>query len=120
MTELGQLHEEVARLRDENEVLRGLIGTEWFPPQKFRLSRIESKLLGYLMKSKIARKEQILVALYDGREEYLDRDVNIASVYICKLRKKLKPFNINIETYWGVGFYIDNFGKQLILNMGDA
>lgn len=41
-------------------------------------------------------------------------EIKIIDVFICKLRKKLKPFGIEIATIWGVGYQMTADSKALI------
>ncbi len=40
-------------------------------------------------------------------------------VYVCRMRKKLKPFGIVIHTQMGVGFFLDPETRRR-LKAGDA
>lgn len=55
---------------------------------------------------------------------YYDRlnppDIKIVDVFVCKMRKKLRPYGITIDTVWGRGYLLtaesvlilDNWGKE--------
>jgi hypothetical protein len=44
-----------------------------------------------------------MVGLYGDRPN-LDPEIKIVDVYVCKARKKLKGFGVEIETVWGRGY----------------
>ena len=44
-------------------------------------------------------------------------DPKMVDVVICKLRKKLRPLGINIQTLWGHGYYIDSDGRDIVENI---
>ncbi|YBV98388.1 helix-turn-helix domain-containing protein [Phyllobacteriaceae bacterium JZ32] len=46
--------------------------------------------------------EQLMAALYWADDE--EPLIKIIDVFICKLRKKLRPLDIKIETIWGRGY----------------
>ena len=46
-----------------------------------------------------------------------DRDSKIADVFVCKLRKKLEPLSIEIETLWGDGYRINPKTKRFIARL---
>jgi DNA-binding response OmpR family regulator len=51
---------------------------------------------------RIRTKEQLLSDLYRiGDEEPL---IKIIDVFVCKLRRKLQPLGVEIETAWGRGY----------------
>jgi two-component system cell cycle response regulator CtrA len=75
---------------------------------EFPLSPIEADVLALLYKRAFASREQIATRMKNGCERG-DKDID---VYICRLRKKLSPHNIKIETRWGEGFYITREMKE--------
>jgi two-component system, cell cycle response regulator CtrA len=40
-------------------------------------------------------------------------DVKIIDVWICKMRRKLQPFGIEIKTCWGVGYEMPESSKAI-------
>ncbi len=72
-------------------------------PIEWRLTGSEARIFGTLMSRDLASKETLMTALYYGRLDD-DPDIKIVDLFICKLRKKLKPFGIPIETVWGNGY----------------
>jgi len=51
---------------------------------------------------RILSKEALLAALYQLRNE--EPEIKIIDVFVCKLRKKLRPLGVNIDTVWGRGY----------------
>lgn len=51
----------------------------------------------------MASKQSIMMAMYCDRIDE-DPEIKIVDVFICKLRKKLKPFGVSIGTIWGQGY----------------
>ena len=51
---------------------------------------------------RVLTKEALLVAVYQLQHE--EPEIKIIDVWICKLRKKLKPLGVNIDTVWGRGY----------------
>lgn len=51
---------------------------------------------------RIRSKEQLLVDLY--WDEHEEPEIKIIDVWICKLRKKLRPLGVKIDTVWGRGY----------------
>ncbi|WP_315920392.1 winged helix-turn-helix domain-containing protein [Mesorhizobium sp. SP-1A] len=52
---------------------------------------------------RIRSREQLLADLYQLRCDE-EPEIKIIDVWVCKLRKKLKPLGINIDTVWGRGY----------------
>lgn len=102
-------------LERENEMLRAriaqleeaLFATDSFvAPAAWGLSRLEAQVFGVLLARPLARKDTIMQALYAGRAGDPPED-NICDLWICKLRRKLRPFGIEIKTAWGQGWMLE-------------
>lgn len=52
---------------------------------------------------RVLTKQALLSSLYQLRPDD-PPEIKIVDVWICKLRKKLKPLGINIDTVWGQGY----------------
>lgn len=100
----------VTALETENDVLREkiieleeLIGLRIETPLMLGLTGQEAKLFGILLKRDLVTKAQGMSALYSDRPNG-EAEIKIVDVFVCKMRKKLKPFDIEIETVWGQGY----------------
>lgn len=100
---LEALMAENERLRDELDALKETMGIGFLAPIEFRLTGAETKVFGRLLKGGAVTKDALMACLYRdvGRDEV---EIKIVDVFVCKLRKKLKPFGLTIETIWGVGY----------------
>lgn len=102
------------RLLAENEMLRErvallereLAGGGIVTPLEWRLTTSEEIVFGALVAREIATKEFLMTLLYRGLQQD-EAEIKIADVFICKVRGKLKPFGIRIETRWGRGWSLD-------------
>jgi len=64
---------------------------------------------------RIVPKEAILEHLYQlRRTEEEVPEIKIVDVYVCKLRKKIKPLGIDIGTSWGRGYYMADPNAEAI------
>ncbi len=101
-------------LREENDLLRervkqleSVLAPDVFVfPVKYRLTGSEMVVVRRLMATEIASPQSIILALYGNRADY--PEPGIVNVWICKIRKKLKPFGINIQNVWGQGYRLEN------------
>ena len=85
-------------VRYKGKFIRNLTGSEW---AVFRLLMDAN--------GRTLSKESILQGAYQ-LTAFADKDlpeIKIIDVYICKLRKKIKPLGLNIETSWGRGYYLE-------------
>lgn len=113
---VASLQAEVDRLRDYVEELEGLI----FKPdqvvdlkQAFGLTKMEAKVVTFLMGRSFATRETIYDAIYAGQHGSWP-NVDITKIFICKARRKLRPLGIEIETIWGEGWRISDQMKVRI------
>ncbi|MEO0449078.1 MAG: helix-turn-helix domain-containing protein [Pseudomonadota bacterium] len=104
---------ENAKLRRENEILSyrmenllGRIGTG----QRLGLTSAEYRLTHLMANASpyVVTKEALLEA---RRQDSLSMNdgvkIKIVDVIICKIRKKLKPYGIEIKTIWGCGYQME-------------
>lgn len=89
-----------ARIRE----LETLVGMRFQSPPQFGFTRHESVIFGLLMKAKLVSKPAAITALYLHEQD--EAEEKIVDVFVCRMRKKLKPYNIEIQTQWGQGFFL--------------
>ena len=76
-------------------------------PLMFKLTPQETRVLEVLLRRHSATKEQLLAEMYAHRYGADDLpEIKIVDVFICKLRKKLGPRGIKIETRWASGYVL--------------
>ena len=109
---LEALEAENERLRDELDLLKESLGMDFIAPIEWGLTGSETKVFGRLLKTPVATKDALMATLYrdTGRDE---AEIKIVDVFICKMRKKLAPFDIEIHTVWGVGYQLTPQSKAL-------
>lgn len=110
---LEALRSEVDSLRAHITVLEHALGLTFSAPIEYRLTASEQRMLGALMRRALLTKEAALAALYtDSHRD--PAEPKIVDVFICKMRKKLTPFGIEIATAWGQGYRLTPESKSLI------
>lgn len=105
-------------LENENDILREkvllleeqLIGMAVLPIE-WGLTATEQRLMGALLKRDTCTKEQLLAALMTV-DHHDEPQIKIVDVFISKMRRKLRPFNIEIGTLWGRGYTIERGMRQ--------
>jgi hypothetical protein len=87
----------------------------------FKATPQEAAILATLLKRRECTKEQLHVAIEQGRSGESQKNsptaIKIIDVFICKLRKKLTPHNIKIETVWSQGYMISAENRERAINM---
>jgi two-component system cell cycle response regulator CtrA len=66
------------------------------------------------MQRDVATKDMILTALYNGMDE---PQMKIIDVFVCKMRKKLQSWDIEISTLWGRGYYLTREMKDKVRSL---
>ncbi|MFC3074945.1 helix-turn-helix domain-containing protein [Shinella pollutisoli] len=95
--EIAMLRERVRQLEHALSPSVVAIDMAW------QLTSSEARVFACLATRAKATKEMILQALYSDRPDDAP-EPKIVDVFVCKLRKKLKPFGIEITTVWGQGY----------------
>lgn len=70
------------------------------------LTRKEACVVSTLVRRSPATKQRLYDALYGLAVDADTPEPKIVDVFICKIRKKLTPHGILIDTIWGVGYAI--------------
>lgn len=85
------------------------------PPDEWGLTRQEAQTFCILLNARgsFVSNEALLLALDNGVPR--DRDFSIIKVLICKLRRKLAPFHVEIKLLWGRGYFIPDEIRSRLL-----
>lgn len=97
------------QLARENQSLRSYIMDNMMFPERWGLSRRESKLL-----MAIYRAEGAYCPHEDLRAAAALHNNDIAKVYIAKIRDKVERFGVQIETLHGRGYRLSQAGRAVI------
>lgn len=99
----------INELEAENAQLRDALGSSWESPLEWGLSRMETRFVGVLMRTKVATRERLMGSLWADADEAPGG--KIVDVMASKIRKKLRPHGLNIKNKSGVGFYLAETDK---------
>jgi two-component system cell cycle response regulator CtrA len=102
---IAKLKEENAELLEENYCLRAALAIEIVPPSEWGLTPHEAKVMGCLARHELATFNMLFTAVYLDKLD--PPDMKLIAIYICKIRRKLKPFGVEITNKWGVGYSLD-------------
>ncbi|MCO5082624.1 MAG: winged helix-turn-helix domain-containing protein [Rhizobiaceae bacterium] len=76
------------------------------------LTKQESEIFALLRaaRGKIVTREQLLTGLYPIDAD--EAEIKIIDVFVCKLRAKLKPLDVTVQTVWGRGYrFVPTFSE---------
>jgi two-component system cell cycle response regulator CtrA len=117
---LDAIEEENETLREKIDYLeRTLLGDGIIMPPEFKLTGKEGQVLNALLARDILTKESIMTALYSDQPNAIPEQ-KIVDVFVCKMRPKLEPFGIKIETIWGSGYSLTVESKAELRGLIEA
>ena len=111
---IAVLEEELDIARETIRQLRESGGFLMVAPLCLRLAPSEAAIFGALMKKEGVTKTGLMTALYADPGSDETPDEKIIDVFVCKLRKKVAPFGIAINTYWGNGYGMPPESKAVV------
>lgn len=109
---VATLEAENDHLRDRIRLLEEMVGVSFEVPLAFGFTGKEREVFGCLLKNTLVKREHLMRVVYPP--PYDDVEMKILDVFVCKIRKKLKPFDVSIETQWGEGYFIKPEGKKKV------
>lgn len=83
--------------------------------QLFNLTRAESRALAKLVERGRATRAELHCAISD--DDSPRTSTKLLDVTICRLRQKLKPYEIKIQTIHGVGFQLATEGRDKVRSL---
>lgn len=105
---IEQLKRQMDTLRERNRQLEELLApSTTIIPVEWRLTPSEARVFAHLTTRDKCTKDSIMAAMYSDRID-VEPEIKIVDVFICKLRRKLNPYDVTITTIWGSGYSLEN------------
>ena len=104
MNVIRQLRERIDYLEEENRQLREELAPQVALPRDWRLTGTEEKLFRHLIGRPVLTRASLMVALYADRPAGDVPSAKCLDVFVFKLRQKLAPHGVRIDTVWRTGF----------------
>jgi two-component system cell cycle response regulator CtrA len=118
---------ELQRLRDRVEELEALLGVDRSIVGRirdaFNIEPRHAQIVGMLLSRDFVTRDGLYTVLYGDLPEKDWPNDKILDAQICKLRPRLVPFGIEINTKWGEGWSMTKADKakvRAILHGGDG
>lgn len=109
-------HDENDELRARVAMLEDALGVGWVMPRALGLSPKEERLVAALFRrGRLTREGAWTAMYYDSSGDY--PEPKIVDVLLCRVRKKLKPFGMEILTHHGRGFELPEGTRETLKRM---
>jgi DNA-binding response OmpR family regulator len=94
-----------------------LYAKDYVPPRELRLSMTQTSMLGVLLRhDRVVSCETLFEATRNNRTNVTEPDVKLMQVQMFRLREKIRPFRLVIDTVRGVGFRLNPETRLRLLN----
>lgn len=104
---VGAQSRKITMLEEEKRALIEMIADSKEPPPIRGMTANEAKILSALLRNERVSRSTIMSITKSRAEDY-----KIVDVWICKLRKKIKPLGLEIKNIWGEGYFIPRESKD--------
>lgn len=102
------------KLEEENQVLRDALGMTAVIRPEWGLSSTQQQILGIIAKRpEGVSHERLWTALYGMRDD--PPIAKVINVTISHMRRKLRPYGIQINNNWGVGYWMEEESRLKVL-----
>lgn len=108
------LEAQIERLEEQVAALESALGLDFLTPIEWRLTAQQTRLFGVLMARELMTPAAAMAALMKDRGADGGPEPKIIDVQVCKMRKRLGPIGIQIETRWGQGYFLAPETKQRV------
>jgi hypothetical protein len=109
--ERDMLREEIALLKRE------MYGSEWMPPLELGLTSAQQAIVAAMVMNDRVLSEQFLFNASRVRHTFADElKSKLVCVMISHIRKKLRPFGLEIRTVYGQGYCLTTETRARLLN----
>ena len=117
VADLRRLRDRIEELEEEVRQLRDLLAPSLGFPRDFRLTPIEEKILSaiYARAPAVVAHECIRAAVYPDPDAA--PETNVIDVRVSSIRKKLRPYGVEIKNRWGEGLYLDRASAAIIAGL---
>jgi DNA-binding response OmpR family regulator len=114
---IDRLERENDELRARVRMLEEMSGATFEAPPQFCLTRNEAVIFGLLLKQTLVSRAAMMSALYFHKQD--EAEIKIVDVWVCKMRRKFKPYGIEIQTQWGQGYFMSAESKAIARSLLD-
>jgi DNA-binding response OmpR family regulator len=112
-----QMQDRIEELEEEVRRLREMLAPALKFPLELRLSPMQERILSaiYARAPNIVAHQRIFAAVYPDPDTA--PETNSLAVQVSILRRKMKPYGVEIKNRWGDGLYIDKASAAIIAAM---
>lgn len=108
--QIRNMTDQLEEAKEKIRMLQKEISYDESCPHWLNLTASEWETLSIILKRGVGRRETIMMMLFGNNQN--PPGAAIIDVFVNRIRKKLKPYNISIDAVWGEGFKISPDGKR--------
>lgn len=102
---VAELEDLVARQAERIAQMETALGQGWQPPVEWQLPRREAQIFGLLVARERVTKEMVMMVAYPDEP---DQSETVIESHVSKMRKRLRPFGVVIESERFLGYRLVN------------
>lgn len=91
-----------------------LCGADFEAPREWGLTRREALIVQLLCRHPLVTRD-LYVRAMEVLDPTWDAEVKILDVFVSKMRAKLRPFGVAVETVWGRGYQLAEAQREAVL-----
>lgn len=89
-------------------------------PGAWLLTEAEERLVLLIASRAVLARRDAHVIFYGERPEYDQPDPKVFDAWVCKIRTKLAPYGISVDSVWGTGWSMDADSRIRVAAARDA
>ena len=103
----------IEALEDRVAFLEDALGFSYNAPPEIGLTQVEERILGVILKSRVATKERLFAAIWGDDND--PPEEHVLAVHAHRIRRKLAAHGIAMHSMYRVGYYIPADQKATLL-----
>lgn len=86
----------------------------------FKLTPLQAAVFATIIRRPSVTKSQLHQAIENNRDANQDpTDLKMVDVVVCHIRKKVKSYQLTIDTIWGIGYSMDREVRDRAMGLLD-
>ena len=101
---MAETDQRIRALEDRVTLLEDALGMNYHAPPAWGLTPCEAAIFGVIMRVPMATFDRLMTAVYAHKSD--PPDANVIKVHVHRIRRKIAPYGLTINTAKCVGYWI--------------